>query len=112
MASTAYLKLLLGADAKMDLDYLKEMPKPETKMTMDLTPLLDPLFFTWVVQLLLPVTVTLLVYEKEHKLRLMMKMHGLKNAPYWLITYAYFLCLSTAYITLLMIFGSLLGTNN
>ncbi|XP_021321342.1 ABC transporter A family member 8 [Sorghum bicolor] len=109
MASTAYLKLLLGADAKMDLDYLKEMPKPETKMTMDLTPLLDPLFFTWVVQLLLPVTVTLLVYEKEHKLRLMMKMHGLKNAPYWLITYAYFLCLSTAYITLLMIFGSLLG---
>jgi len=50
----------------MDLDYLKEMPKPETKMRMDLTPLLDPLFFTWVVQLLLPVS--LFGYHHLHPL--------------------------------------------
>ncbi|KAF8697365.1 hypothetical protein HU200_035958 [Digitaria exilis] len=109
MASMAYLKRLLGTDAEMNLEYLKEMPKPETRMKLDLTTILDALFFTWIVQLLLPVTLTFLVYEKEQKLILMMKMHGLKNAPYWLITYAYFLFLSAAYLMLFVIFGSLIG---
>nr|CAB3482866.1 unnamed protein product [Digitaria exilis] len=54
MASTAYLKLLLGAGAEIHLKYLKEMPKPETRMKLDLTTLLSALFFTWIVQLLLP----------------------------------------------------------
>ncbi|KAL6900777.1 hypothetical protein ACP4OV_005453 [Aristida adscensionis] len=54
MASNAYLKLLLGANAEMRLEYLKEMPKPETKMRLDLTTLLNALFFTWIVQFLLP----------------------------------------------------------
>ncbi|KAL6660903.1 hypothetical protein ACP70R_000287 [Stipagrostis hirtigluma subsp. patula] len=108
MASTAYLKLLLGVDAEMRLEYLKEMPKPETKMSLDLTTLLSALLFTWIVQLLLPVTLTFLVYEKEQKLRLMMKMHGLKNAPYWLISYAYFLSLSAAYMVLFVISGSII----
>ncbi|CAL5012166.1 unnamed protein product [Urochloa decumbens] len=54
MASTAYLKLLLGADVEMHLEYLKEMPKPETRMRLDLTILFNALFFTWIVQLLLP----------------------------------------------------------
>ncbi|KAF8697366.1 hypothetical protein HU200_035959 [Digitaria exilis] len=55
-ASTAYLKLLLGAGAEIHLEYLKEMPKPETRMMLDLTTLLSALFFTWIVQLLLPVS--------------------------------------------------------
>ncbi|CAO2163481.1 unnamed protein product [Urochloa humidicola] len=109
MVSTAYLKLFRGQNAEMRLEYLKEMPKAAVPMRLDLTTLLDALFFTWTVQLLLPVILTYLVYEKEQRLRVMMKMHGLKDAPYWLISYAYFLSLSTAYMMLFMISGSVIG---
>ncbi|KAL6596140.1 hypothetical protein ACP70R_047504 [Stipagrostis hirtigluma subsp. patula] len=109
MATTAYLNFILRENAEMRLEYLKEMPKAATRMRLDFTTLLDVLFFTWTVQLLLPVILTYLVYEKQQKLRLMMKMHGLKDAPYWLISYAYFLSLSVAYMMLFMIFGSLIG---
>jgi hypothetical protein len=49
------------------------------------------------------------VYEKQHKLKIMMTMHGLKDGPYWIISYAYFFALSVVYIILLVIFGSLIG---
>lgn len=52
---------------------------------------------------------TYLVYEKQQRLRLMMKMHGLKDAPYWLISYAYFLALSAAYMAFFTISGSIIG---
>ncbi|XP_035822658.1 uncharacterized protein [Zea mays] len=93
----------------MRLEFLKEMPKAAIKMRLDLTTLLDALFFTWTVQLLLPVMLTYLVYEKQQRLRLMMKMHGLKDAPYWLISYAYFLALSAAYMAFFTISGSIIG---
>ncbi|XP_040382906.1 ABC transporter A family member 7-like [Oryza brachyantha] len=108
MASTAYLKFLRG-NAEMRLEFLKEMPKAATKITLDFTTLLDALFFTWTVQLLLPVMLTYLVYEKQRNLRLMMKMHGLKDGPYWMISYAYFLSLSTAYMMFFVMFGSFIG---
>ncbi|XP_062196149.1 ABC transporter A family member 8-like [Phragmites australis] len=109
MASTAYLNLFQEQNAEIRLEYLKEMPKAAIKTRLDLTTLLDALFFTWTVQLLLPVILTYLVYEKQQKLRLMMKMHGLKDAPYWLISYAYFLSLSAAYMIFFMISGSVIG---
>lgn len=34
-------------------------------------------FYTWVVQMLMPTFLQQLVYEKEKRLRMMMKMHGL-----------------------------------
>jgi hypothetical protein len=59
----------------------------------------------------LQVILTYLVYEKQQRLRLMMKMHGLKDAPYWLVSYAYFLALSAAYMMFFIIFGSIIGTS-
>ncbi|KAL6900778.1 hypothetical protein ACP4OV_005454 [Aristida adscensionis] len=109
MATASYLKFKLGENADMRLEYLKEMPKAASRVRLDFTTLLDALFFTWTVQLLLPVILTYLVYEKQQKLRLMMTMHGLKDAPYWLISYAYFLSLSVAYMMLFMISGSVIG---
>jgi hypothetical protein len=49
------------------------------------------------------------VYEKQQKLKIMMKMHGLKDVPYWLISYGYFFALSAVYIILFIVFGSLIG---
>lgn len=50
-----------------------------------------------------------LVYEKEQNLRIMMKMHGLGDGPYWMITYAYFLVISSVYMFAFVLFGSLVG---
>ncbi|KAL6603879.1 hypothetical protein ACP70R_044240 [Stipagrostis hirtigluma subsp. patula] len=109
--SNAYLQILQGSGVKMLLDFTKEMPKQATRPTFDFSAIVGPLFFEWVVALLFPVMLTYLVYEKQHKLRTMMKMHGLGDGPYWIIYYAYFLILSTVYMILFVIFGSVIGLN-
>ncbi len=63
----------------------------------------SPLIFSalprsWVVQLLLPTFLQQLVYEKEKRLRMMMKMHGLGDGAYWLITYLWYMILYIIYM--------------
>ncbi|XP_066327203.1 ABC transporter A family member 7-like isoform X3 [Miscanthus floridulus] len=108
-ASNEYIKFLRGSGVEMLLQYVKEMPKVGTKLKFDLSSLLGALFFTWIIELLFPVILTYLVYEKQQKLKIMMKMHGLKDGPYWLISYVYFFALSAIYMILFVIFGSLIG---
>lgn len=38
-------------------------------------------------------------------------MHGLGDGPYWTITYAYFLVISSVYMLCFVIFGSIIGNN-
>eukprot|EP01018_Ginkgo_biloba_P024057 Gb_37630 [translate_table: standard] len=109
LVSQAFLRLLKGGNVQMPLEYVKEMPKPETKLRLDFSSLLGPLFFMWVIQLLFPVILTSLVYEKQRNLRIMMKMHGLGDGPYWLITYGYFLVLSIVYMVCFVLFGTAIG---
>jgi len=54
--SNAYLKFLKGPGTRILFEFLKEVPKEETKMNQDIASLLGPLFFTWVVLLLFPVS--------------------------------------------------------
>ncbi|KAL1814731.1 hypothetical protein ACET3Z_017305 [Daucus carota] len=109
LVSSAYLQFLLGPATNMLFDFVKEMPKPETSLRLDFSSLLGPLFFTWVILQLFPVVLSSLVYEKEQNLRIMMKMHGLGDGPYWMITYAYFLVISSVYMFAFVLFGSLVG---
>ncbi|XP_009759239.1 ABC transporter A family member 7-like isoform X1 [Nicotiana sylvestris] len=109
LASNAYLQSLLGSSARMLFEFVKEMPKAETKLKLDFASLLGPLFFTWVVSQLFPVVLIALVYEKQQKLRIMMKMHGLADGPYWMISYSYFLVVSSIYMLCFVVFGSLVG---
>lgn len=109
LASNSYIQSLLGPATTMLFEFVKEMPKPETELRLDLSSLLGTLFFTWVIIQLFPVVLTSLVYEKEQKLRIMMKMHGLGDGPYWLISYAYFLSISSIYMLCFVIFGSVIG---
>ncbi|KEH31922.1 ABC transporter A family protein [Medicago truncatula] len=109
MISNAYLQFLLGPSTKILFEFVKEMPKSETPIRIEIATLLGSLFFTWVVLQLFPVVLTSLVYEKQQKLRIMMKMHGLGDGPYWMITYGYFLALSAIYMLCFVIFGSVLG---
>ncbi|XWS14879.1 hypothetical protein CRYUN_Cryun35bG0046900 [Craigia yunnanensis] len=55
-ASNAYLQFLQGPDTKMLLEFVKEMPKSETKLRIDLSSLLGTLFFTWVILQLFPLS--------------------------------------------------------
>lgn len=56
-----------------------DMPKSETGLLLDFSSIIGPLFFVWLVQLPLPWAVVQLVYEKQKRLRTMMKIHGLEN---------------------------------
>ncbi|XP_070027323.1 ABC transporter A family member 7-like isoform X2 [Nicotiana sylvestris] len=109
LASNAYLQFLRGPSARVLFEFVKEMPKAETKLSLDFASILGPLFFSWVVSQLFPVVLIALVYEKQQKLRIMMKMHGLADGPYWMISYAYFLVISSIYMLCFVIFGSLVG---
>lgn len=79
----------------MDLTGVRDMPKGESTLELDFSSLLGPLFFEWLMQLLLPVFVFTLVHEKEHSLRIMMKMQGLpdRSASFHLCSTGWTCCL-------------------
>ena len=60
-------------------------------------------------ELALQVILANIVYETQNKLRIMMKMHGIGDLPYWTISYCYFILLSLLYVLSFMLFGSVLG---
>uniref|UniRef100_A0A452ZL62 Uncharacterized protein n=1 Tax=Aegilops tauschii subsp. strangulata TaxID=200361 RepID=A0A452ZL62_AEGTS len=71
MASNAYIKFLRGSGVEMLLEYVKDMPKVGTKLKFDLSSLLGALFFTWIVELLFPVSMrhtTLFKFTKMDKM--------------------------------------------
>ncbi|KAK0586687.1 hypothetical protein LWI29_010771 [Acer saccharum] len=109
LASNAYLQFLRGPGTQMLFEFVKEMPKTYTELRLDISSLLGALFFSWVVLQLFPVVLTSLVYEKQQKLRIMMKMHGLGDGPYWMISYAYFLTISSIYMLCFVVFGAGIG---
>jgi len=53
--SNAYLQLVQGSGVQMLLDFTKEMPKQATRVIINFSSVLGPLFFQWVVVLLFPV---------------------------------------------------------
>ncbi|KAF8046380.1 hypothetical protein N665_3755s0001 [Sinapis alba] len=108
LISNAYLQYIKGPGTKILFEFVKEMPKVETWLRVDIASSIGPIFFTWVILLLFPVILNTLVYEKQQRLRIIMKMHGLGDGPYWMISYAYFLAISTLYVICLMLFGSVI----
>jgi hypothetical protein len=57
----------------------------------------------------MPCSVMQLVYEKENCLRMMMKMHGLGDGAYWIVTYGWFALLYVVYMLVFVFFGSIMG---
>jgi len=100
--------LRAGKEISTELLGLMSFPKPKTDAHFDLSSLLGPLFYTWVVQLLMPTFLQQLVYEKEKRLRMMMKMHGLGDGAYWVITYLWYIVLYIIYIFILLLLGGLI----
>jgi ABC-type multidrug transport system ATPase subunit len=105
-AVNAWIKSAIDETAAALLVGLMELPKPQTTLRLDFGSLLGPLFYTWLLQLLLPMMLVTLVYEKEHRLRTIMKMHGLGDGAYWTIQYSWFLLVNFLYSWVLIGFGS------
>nr|BAD25026.1 putative ABC transporter [Oryza sativa Japonica Group] len=77
MASNAYLHLR-ASGLKISFDFVKDMPRAARPMRpIDISSLIGQLPYVWTMELLFPVILTNIVYEKQKKLRIMMKMHGL-----------------------------------
>lgn len=106
LAADSWLKWTLDGTYSSKLLALVEMPKPGTKLRVELSSFLSRMLFTWIVQLFLPLMLVQLVYEKENNLRIMMKMHGLGDAAYWIVYYMYYLVLYTVYIAIFISVGS------
>mmetsp|Transcript_26100 Transcript_26100/g.83310 ORF Transcript_26100/g.83310 Transcript_26100/m.83310 type:complete len:926 (-) Transcript_26100:225-3002(-) len=111
MVADSYLRAFLGSEYGIKLTAFAATPKPGTELRLDFASLIGPLFFSWVIQFMLPVILVSLVYEKHHRLRIMMKMQGLGDLPYWLVTYGWFFLLYVVYIILLVGLGSGIGLN-
>ncbi|KAF2943718.1 hypothetical protein DAI22_02g085200 [Oryza sativa Japonica Group] len=109
MASNAYLHLR-ASGLKISFDFVKDMPRAARPMRpIDISSLIGQLPYVWTMELLFPVILTNIVYEKQKKLRIMMKMHGLGDFSYWTISYCYFFLLSLLYVMSFTLFGSVLG---
>ncbi|KAL9259563.1 ABC transporter A family member 12-like protein [Drosera capensis] len=99
LASNAYLHLLRGPGTKMIFDFIKEMP----------TRVFPPFdsgggfsLFQWISPLALvmqfQVVAKAIVYEKQRNIRIMMKMHGLGDRPYW--TFVFFFLYANLQVSL------------
>jgi len=109
LAANAYLRDSIGANASVRLAGVKDMPKGATRLSLDFSSLLGPLFMMWFAQLLLPVNVYALVLEKERHLRIMMRMQGLREGVYYAVQYIWMISLYTAFILVFVAFGSAIG---
>nr|GMC74272.1 ABC transporter A family member 7-like [Ipomoea batatas] len=111
MASNAYLQFLRGPSVEVVLESVGEMPTPGGLNRPDdvASSTISSIFFTWVILQLFPVVLSALVYEKQQNLRIMMKMHGLGDAPYWVNMYLYFFAVCLVYMFCFVLVGSLTG---
>jgi hypothetical protein len=67
--------------------------------------------YAYALLLVLPRSLMQLVYEKEKRLRMMMKMHGLGDMAYWLVMYSWFWMLYVTYMLIFVVFGSIIKLN-
>ena len=67
LATNAFLRWSLGSGYSAKLLAIMEMPKQETHLSLDFSSLLGPIFYCWLSQLLLPLLLVTLVYEKQRR---------------------------------------------
>jgi hypothetical protein len=66
--SNAYLQFLRGPGTKMLFEFVKEMPKSETPLRIEVASLLGGLFYTWVILQLFPVSLEISEQIYQHEI--------------------------------------------
>jgi ABC-type multidrug transport system ATPase subunit len=77
--------------------------------SLDIIAAAGPFLYVFIFQLLMPVVLGSIVYEKEHNLREVMKMMGLKQRVYWIVTYFYNYVLYCVVVFLVIVIAAILG---
>lgn len=109
LAANAYLKQVAGANVSARLAGVRDMPKGATRLSLDFSSLLGPLFMMWFFQLLLPINVYSLVHEKEHHLRIMQRMQGLGEGAYYFVQYVWMVGMYCLFAAIFVAVGSGIG---
>ena len=109
LAANAYLKQVAGANATVRLAGVRDMPKGATRLSLDFSSLLGPLFMMWFFQLMLPINVFNLVHEKEHHLRIMQRMQGLGEGAYYFVQYVWMVGMYCVFAAIFVAVGSGIG---
>ena len=107
-ATNTYLHKRFNGVKTAKMQSVRMMPQPARSLNLDFASLLGPLFYVWLLQLLFPVGLAAIVYEKEQKLRTMMKMMGMVDMSYWLVTYLWNLLVYLIFALVLFIGGNLI----
>lgn len=105
MATQSYVQSSLGEEHGVYIEGIREMPKAASRLTLSFSSLLGVGFFMWLLQSMLPIVMIALVEEQEQRVRLMMKLQGLRDGVYWTVTYLYHLAIYCTFCALLLIFG-------
>lgn len=63
-ATNAYLKFLRGPGVISMFEFVKEMPKSGTELKFDFSSILGGLFFTWIIEMLFPVSFNVIILSK------------------------------------------------
>jgi len=87
----------------------KNFPTPQTENNFDIISLVGPIVYIYIFNLLFPVILAGLVFEKENKLREIMRMMGLKTYVYWLVTYLFYYLMYLIATLLLITVAIILG---
>ncbi len=109
LAANAYLKNVAGPAASARLAGVRDMPKGATRLSLDFSSLLGPLFMMWFFQLMLPINVYSLVHEKEHHLRIMQRMQGLGDGAYYVVHYLWMVGMYCVFAAIFVAVGSGIG---
>lgn len=109
LAANAYLKQIAGPAASARLAGVRDMPKGATRLSLDFSSLLGPLFMMWFFQLMLPINVYSLVHEKEHHLRIMQRMQGLGEGAYYAVHYLWMVGMYCVFAAIFVAVGSGIG---
>ncbi|GAX76897.1 hypothetical protein CEUSTIGMA_g4343.t1 [Chlamydomonas eustigma] len=99
----------VGGAPTIKLTGVKGFPVKGNKLTVDFSSLLGPVFFMWVMQLLLPTFVHSLVSEQVGGHLGLMKQQGLRPAAYYVATYLWELMLYIVFMAVFVGFGAGIG---
>ncbi|EGG14460.1 hypothetical protein DFA_12232 [Cavenderia fasciculata] len=89
LASRSFRAITGASLTEIIFDGIKDFPTRQATLDFDLVSLLGPMLYIFIFQLMMPVVLRLILYEKENKLREIMKMMGLEMKTYWLVTYIF-----------------------
>lgn len=86
-----------------------DFPVRERPVSFDLVSLIGPGLFHLLLHMIMPVIITAVVYEKEHKLLEITKMMGMRTPVYWAVTYIFSYLLYFVTAVFMLILGNAFG---